>query len=319
MDIKLGGKMQNKEEIFNLQINELNLSIAASNILKDKGITTLGEITRIRVDKIEEVINHRPTVKKQIIDKLAEYNLTLKEPSTQELKIDFEAAGKQLVESLGISDSTCRILNEIQIFTTEQLFSKGKSFIEKLFYNNLIEKEYFISMFEKKENKETILSLSIDSLELSNRVTNMLHRSKNHLVRDIINFGLEGLSDYKNCGKNSKQEIIDKIHDLGLTFKDEELFNENKIIRQKNIEKEKIKEENNNMIDKIQELRSENNIIFSKIKKKERLLREYKFLLTENITLSNRESQLDNQIADIIEKLNNINNEEKLCLVNKEK
>lgn len=74
---------------------------------------------------------------------------------------------------------------------------------------------------EENEDDE-VLDLTIEELDLSLRSFNCLKRSGLDTVRDIISKDKTWLSQIKNFGKKSFEEVETKIHDLGLELKSEE-------------------------------------------------------------------------------------------------
>ncbi|MDO5557093.1 MAG: DNA-directed RNA polymerase subunit alpha [Clostridia bacterium] len=78
-------------------------------------------------------------------------------------------------------------------------------------------------MVEKEQsNKEKVLEMSIDDLELSVRSYNCLKRAGIAVVEDLINKKEDELMKTRNLGKKSFDEVVNKIHDLGLEFYKEE-------------------------------------------------------------------------------------------------
>ena len=53
--------------------------------------------------------------------------------------------------------------------------------------------------------------LSIDTIGLSVRSTNALHRAGVHTVGEMLNYSEETLSKIRNLGKKSIEEIIEKV------------------------------------------------------------------------------------------------------------
>ena len=74
----------------------------------------------------------------------------------------------------------------------------------------------------KNLDSNSIMSKTVEELDLSLRSFNCLKRSNLNTVRDIVSKDVEELKKIKNFGKKSVQEVIDKIHELGLKFLDEE-------------------------------------------------------------------------------------------------
>ena len=62
----------------------------------------------------------------------------------------------------------------------------------------------------------------MEELDLSLRSFNCLKRANLDTVKDIVSKDIEELKKIKNFGKKSVQEVIDKIHQLGLKFLNEE-------------------------------------------------------------------------------------------------
>ena len=78
-------------------------------------------------------------------------------------------------------------------------------------------------MIEKEENKkEKILEMPIEDLELSVRSFNCLKRSGISTVEDLANKTETDMMKVKNLGKKSLEEVIAKLHDLGLDLAKEE-------------------------------------------------------------------------------------------------
>ena len=67
-----------------------------------------------------------------------------------------------------------------------------------------------------------VLSKSVEELDLSLRSFNCLKRANLDTVKDIISQDIEQLKKIKNFGKKSVEEVVDKIHELGLKFLNEE-------------------------------------------------------------------------------------------------
>lgn len=78
-------------------------------------------------------------------------------------------------------------------------------------------------MIEKEESKkEKVLEMPIEELELSVRSYNCLKRAGIATVEDLANKSEEDMMKVRNLGKKSLDEVINKLHSLGLNFKVEE-------------------------------------------------------------------------------------------------
>ena len=78
-------------------------------------------------------------------------------------------------------------------------------------------------MIEKEENKkERILEKSIEEMELSVRSFNCLKRAGISTVEDLTNKTESEMMKVRNLGKKSLDEVVAKLHALGLDFAPEE-------------------------------------------------------------------------------------------------
>ncbi len=81
--------------------------------------------------------------------------------------------------------------------------------------------QVFLVAKEEDEQKK-ILDLSINDLELSVRSTNCLKRANINNVGDLTNRTHKELAKVRNLGSKSLEEIVQKIHQLGLTLKSDD-------------------------------------------------------------------------------------------------
>ena len=78
-------------------------------------------------------------------------------------------------------------------------------------------------MIEKEESKrEKILEMPIEELELSVRSYNCLKRAGITTVQDLANKSEADMMKVRNLGKKSLDEVINKLHSLGLEFAEDE-------------------------------------------------------------------------------------------------
>ena len=78
-------------------------------------------------------------------------------------------------------------------------------------------------MIEKEESKkEKVLETSIEELELSVRSFNCLKRAGIATVEDLTNRSESDMMKVRNLGKKSLDEVIGKLHSLGLSFAEED-------------------------------------------------------------------------------------------------
>ena len=78
-------------------------------------------------------------------------------------------------------------------------------------------------MVESKETKkEKVLEMTIEELDMSVRSFNCLKRAGIDTVEDLTNRTEEDMIQVRNLGKKSLEEVIQKLHSLGLDLKREE-------------------------------------------------------------------------------------------------
>ena len=78
-------------------------------------------------------------------------------------------------------------------------------------------------MIEKEESKkEKVLETSIEELELSVRSFKCLKRAGSATVEDLTNRSESDMMKVRNLGKKSLDEVIAKLHSLGLSFAEED-------------------------------------------------------------------------------------------------
>ena len=78
-------------------------------------------------------------------------------------------------------------------------------------------------MIEKEESKkEKVLETSIEELELSVRSFNCLKRAGISTVEELTNRSENDMMKVRNLGKKSLDEVIAKLHSLGLNFRQED-------------------------------------------------------------------------------------------------
>lgn len=76
-------------------------------------------------------------------------------------------------------------------------------------------------MQEKKvDNMAKTLETPIEEVEFSVRAYNCLKRAGIHTVQDLVNKKETEVNKIRNLGKKSLKEVLDKVDELGLTFKE---------------------------------------------------------------------------------------------------
>ena len=86
---------------------------------------------------------------------------------------------------------------------------------------NLSESASKVEVISEKKNdeKEKVLEMSIDELELSVRSYNCLKRAGINTVEELINKSPEDMMKVRNLGKKSLDEVLEKLKELNLQLK----------------------------------------------------------------------------------------------------
>ena len=78
-------------------------------------------------------------------------------------------------------------------------------------------------MVEKEEDqKEKVLEMTIEELDLSVRSYNCLKRAGINTVEELANKSEDDMMKVRNLGKKSREEVIQKLEELGLGLKPSE-------------------------------------------------------------------------------------------------
>ncbi|PUU94361.1 MAG: DNA-directed RNA polymerase subunit alpha [Halanaerobium sp.] len=94
----------------------------------------------------------------------------------------------------------------------------------ELFINLTDEIEDVEIMVEvEEEEKDKILDTTIEELELSVRSSNCLKRAGINTVEELVDKTEDDLMKVRNLGKKSLQEIKDKLDELDLDLKENEI------------------------------------------------------------------------------------------------
>ena len=87
----------------------------------------------------------------------------------------------------------------------------------------LLDTNIIIDMVESvTDEKEKVLEMNIDELELSVRSYNCLKRAGINTVEELINKTPEDMMKVRNLGRKSLDEVLAKLKELGLSLNDSE-------------------------------------------------------------------------------------------------
>ena len=110
--------------------------------------------------------------------------------------------------------------------TAKEAVSLGAKILNdhlELFVNLSEEAKKTEIMVEREETiKEKVLEMTIEELDMSVRSFNCLKRAGIDTVEDLTNRTEEDMIKVRNLGKKSLEEVVQKLHSLGLDLKKEE-------------------------------------------------------------------------------------------------
>ena len=86
---------------------------------------------------------------------------------------------------------------------------------------NAIADETGLMISKSEDPSVKILETSIDDLDFSVRAYNCLKRANILTLKDLVDKSENEMMKIRNLGKKSLKEVMDKVKDMGLTFKDE--------------------------------------------------------------------------------------------------
>ena len=140
-------------------------------------------------------------------------------------KVNYSVENTRVGQMVDYDKLTIELWTDGSLEPYEALSLAAKVFTEhlKLFVDLSETAKNTQIMIEKEENKkEKILEMPIEDLELSVRSFNCLKRSGISTVGDLANKTETDMMKVKNLGKKSLEEVIAKLHELGLDLAKEE-------------------------------------------------------------------------------------------------
>ena len=177
---------------------ELTLSHGRGYVSADRNKTAQTAIGVIPVDSI-----YTPVLKANFkVDNTRVGNVTDKGKLTMEIWTDGSIRANE-----AISMSAKVLIEHFELFLD---LTEGVSETESI-------------MAEKNDNeKEKVLDLTIDELDLSVRSFNCLKRAGINTVEDLINKSEEDMMKVRNLGRKSLEEVINKLAMMGLSLASED-------------------------------------------------------------------------------------------------
>ena len=140
-------------------------------------------------------------------------------------KVEYKVDNTRVGNITDYDKLTIRVLTNGTISAKEALSLGAKILNEhlNLFVDMSEEAKNADIMVEREETKkEKVLEMTIEELDLSVRSFNCLKRAGIDNVEDLINRTEEDMIKVRNLGRKSLEEVIQKLHSLGLDLKKSE-------------------------------------------------------------------------------------------------
>ena len=144
---------------------------------------------------------------------------------TPVLKVNYTVENTRVGQITDYDKLTLEVWTDGTISAKEAVSLAAKILNEhlNLFVNLTDEARKAEIMVEREETiKEKVLEMTIEELDMSVRSFNCLKRAGIDTVEDLTNRTEEDMIKVRNLGKKSLEEVIQKLHSLGLDLKKEE-------------------------------------------------------------------------------------------------
>ena len=140
-------------------------------------------------------------------------------------KVNYNVESTRVGNITDLDKLTIEVLTNGTI-TAKEAISLGAKILNEhlnLFVNLTDEAKKAEIMVEREETiKEKVLEMTIEELDMSVRSFNCLKRAGIDTVEDLTNRTEEDMIKVRNLGKKSLEEVIQKLHSLGLDLRKEE-------------------------------------------------------------------------------------------------
>ena len=140
-------------------------------------------------------------------------------------KVNYSVENTRVGNNTDLDKLTIEVLTNGTV-TAKEAISLGAKILNEhlnLFVNLTDEAKKAEIMVEREETiKEKVLEMTIEELDMSVRSFNCLKRAGIDTVEDLINRTEEDMIKVRNLGKKSLEEVIQKLHSLGLELRKEE-------------------------------------------------------------------------------------------------
>ncbi len=138
---------------------------------------------------------------------------------TPVLKVNHEVTNTRVGQITDYDKLTLEVTTDGTISAKEAVSLAAKILNRQLnHFAQLSEDTSSDDIIEKKEDsgKEKVLEMTIEELDLSVRAFNCLKRAGVDTVGDLVNKSSEEMMKVRNLGKKSHEEVLAKLHSLGL-------------------------------------------------------------------------------------------------------
>ena len=140
-------------------------------------------------------------------------------------KVNYSVESTRVGNNTDLDKLTIEVLTNGTV-TAKEAISLGAKILNEhlnLFVNLTDEAKKAEIMVEREETiKEKVLEMTIEELDMSVRSFNCLKRAGIDTVEDLTNRTEEDMIKVRNLGKKSLEEVIQKLHSLGLDLRREE-------------------------------------------------------------------------------------------------
>lgn len=140
-------------------------------------------------------------------------------------KVNYTVENTRVGQNTALDKLTLEVWTNKTISPTEAVSLAAKFLNEHLaIFSDLSGEAYQTEiMVDKQEDtKEKILEMTIEELELTVRSFNCLKRAQINTVEDLTKKTEEEMMKVRNLGKKSLDEVIGKLHSLGLSLRTED-------------------------------------------------------------------------------------------------
>ena len=330
----------------NTLIVDLNMSKRIKNALLNANILKVADLVEMNKTELYRNKGIGKKGLEEIEKKLQELGFSLTPTEQKEISLDTKLIDINFKEyGIDSSEEEC-IINELgnsatllslilyskgELFKNTKLLNKVILMLHSLGFCNILEEEFHNMIKDNNKMKfNTNLNLN-DSVEYLLKYEEI--QAISGYIHSLKKFGVISINDLlkKDTLWISSEKLIYFMHSLGYLFGDEkystevnELHNkvtkkvsnisniEKNIISLKKTEDKKVEKKTSNNPEEVLEkeitkISKENTELEQRIAKKEELLKTYKDLIKAKENLIQRELDLDNEIAEALITLNNLN------------